>query len=344
MQFSTSYTTLDTGLTHTNLQALLSDLVQYRPKESFQHVVSLPRDRREWLLPIVLTAWAKRDPQVAYTALTELNYFDQSSLGQTILREWASIAPRSLLEQIDAIPRTERNRTAKVATTQLTKQSPALMQEILSNWIEIPGVKRNELYREFIRYWSKQSPNEAYKWVVESVPNDGEEQAYMLSYVLAELSHKEPARALNIALAQPESSYYSQNNIFFGGLISTLGVNGHTDLLISSLEKIPAKFHMTTVGALARHLVAANRWDDAIELQEKLSNDLRAKYFEKFAVHGLNHNVTELINRLDALPSDDIRLTVVQTVLTSNQYSRSALTDEQLINLQAMQDKLLQTE
>ncbi|MCY3626808.1 MAG: hypothetical protein OXG88_04105 [Gammaproteobacteria bacterium] len=323
------------------LDAILVDVLQSRPDEAFQHVVSLPTEQKNWLLPIVFKAWARRDPQSAYDALGDVDRFDKTAIKRTIFREWSKVDPSGLMEQLDTFGRTYRSFAATVAISQLASQDPQFVQDQLPLWSEIPWVADNELKRAFVQSWARQSPEDAYRWLQENESEDNQEYAFMLDSVLSNLADDDPQRALEIALSQPETSRYLKEGwIFLDRLISAISLKGQVDLIIANFDKIPKNSQRSTVNTVARHLIEANRWDDAMQITEKMSDDLQKYYFGRFASHGSTHNVSELIDRLDSLPSDEVRLIVVQRTLASNEFARDVLTEQQLQHLQSLKDQL----
>lgn len=163
----------------------------------------------------------------------------------------------------------------------------------------------------------------------------------MLDSILSNLADDDPQRALEIALSQPETSRYMKEGwIFLDRLISVISLKGQVDLIITNFDKIPKNSQRSTVNTVARRLIEANRWDDAIQITEKMSDDLQTYYFDRFASHGSTHNVSELIDRLDSLPSDEVRLIVIQRTLASNEFARNVFTEQQLLHLQTLKDQL----
>ena len=326
------------------LTNLLVEVAQFNPKEVFQHFASMPRDTQFWMLPVVFKAWAQRDPESAFGALGTVDSIDRSSVIWIIFQEWAHRAPGTLLEQLASFPRTERDNAATLAISRLTQQSPRTVPEVLSALPEIPGVRINDLKQTFVRDWAAQSPDAAYRWVTENESEGSEEHARLLDRVLINFAKKDPNKALDIALSQADTSYYVQNPLFIKNLISSLGTYGHTDLLISSLERIPVEAQVSTVNKIARHLVDSGRWDEAFQQPEKMSDELQMWYFDRLSYHGARANVRELIRRLDSLPSDKVRSIVVQKILASNESARDLLNDQQLEHLQSLLEQLPKTE
>ena len=326
------------------LTNLLVEVVQFNPEEVFQHVASIPRDTQHWMLPVVFRAWAQRDPESAFEALGTVDNVDRSSVNWIIFQEWGHKAPRTLLEQLASLPRTERDNAASQAISRLTEQDPRSVPEILSAWPEIPGVRLSELQQTFVRDWAAQSPDDAYRWVTESVSEVSEEHARLLERVLINFAKNDPQKALDIALAQADTSYYVQHPIFIENLISCLGTYGHIDLLISSLERLPVEARASTVSKIARLLVDSGRWDEAFQQPEKMSDELQLWYFNRLSYHGARANVSELIRRLDSLPSDQVRSIVVQQILASHESARDVLNDRQLEHLQSLLEQLPNTE
>lgn len=323
---------------------LVFAIVQHQASDTFQYAISLPQNRRNWLLPIVLEKWSEQDPQVAFQALAEVKNFDGSLIRFIILRNWAQLDPGSLLAKLESLPRSQRGNAATEAISQLTRINPSATKTVLSNWSGILGVDVNKLRRAFVREWAKQSPVEAFVWLRDNVQDGGEEHAYMLDNILSSLARDEPERAFEIAVSQHSSSYYMQSGFFFGSLISTICIRGHIDLVISNFERVPVSAQISTVNTLATHLIGASRWEDAIQLIEAMSGDLLNWYFDRLGYHGAATNVSELINQLNSLPSDEARSIVVQRVLSSHDLSGGILTDNQLKQLRSLSDQLPKSE
>lgn len=326
------------------LNDLILETVKFQPQQAFLYANSLTRDKQRWLIPIIVEAWSTRDPQAAFQALETIDALDKRQIHSKIFQNWATHNPSNLLEALESLPRSQRGIAARNAISQITMESPQLAQEILTNWSDVLGVRFSELKRVFVRYWALQNPEEAYQWIVANESASNELYTYMLEQVLSNLSRLDPQKALDIALSQPETSHYVQTGYSFSNLLRSLGKSGHIDLVITVLDQVPVQSQVSTVNTLVELLVSAGRWEDAVQQGDNVNEDVRMWYFDRFGFHGCSTNVTELIKRLDSLPSDDIRAIVVKRVLAYHESTGTILTDHQLKHLRSLAERLPEVE
>lgn len=316
------------------LEEVLFEVVQHQPAEAFRNVVSLSNERLHWLLPTVLEAWSKRDPEAAYSALETVENFGGTFLYLTIIHDWARIDPASVLQQLESLSRSQREDAASAAMSELTFQDPQLARELLSNWEEVLGIDVKNLENIFVRNWARQNPEDAYSWVQENINESSTQYADMLQDVLLNLAPDDPEQALEIALSQPISSLFTQ--ILFANIVQTLSTHGHIDHVISVLDQIPDEAHTGTFSVMARHLVLSDRWEDAVQLRDHVSENLRIWYYEKLAYHGIETNVHALIGRLDSLPSNEMRAIIAREILRRQENEGNIVSAEQVKHLRSI--------
>ena len=316
------------------LEEVLSRVVQHHPDEAFRIVVSLSKERLNWLLPIVMEAWSKQEPEAAYYALETVENFNAIYLTSTIVRQWARSDPASVLQQLESIPRFLREDAATSAMSELTYQNPLVAKEFLSNWQEVLGIDVSNLEKILVRDWARQNAEDAFSWIQERVDSASPRYAQMLQDVLLNIAPDNPDRALEIALSQPNGSLFMR--LLFENLVHTLGANGHIDNVMSILDQIPYEAHLGTFSALSGHLISENRWEDAIQLSDRVPEESRTWYFSKLAFHGILTNVSTLIEQLDSLPSDQMRTAIAKEILRWHENERRIISDEQLKNLRSI--------
>ncbi|MCY3540311.1 MAG: hypothetical protein OXH31_00160 [Gammaproteobacteria bacterium] len=325
------------------LDSLLHELVQHQPQDFFQHALTLPRDKQSWLLPIIFAAWSDSNPQEALGALDRIEQYNVSTIRSRLIHDWARSEPLKLLAELTTLSPAQRSKAATSALTRITKQNPQIAQEILFNWSDVSGVRLKDLQVSFVQNWARQNPEETYRWLSENVPANEEVHAYMLSLVLSSLSEEEPEKAISIALSQPDTSHYVQGQ-YFDHLVSSLGASGHIDLVISMLDQVPEKALGTVVNEITRNLVHEGRWDEVIQQGSEITENERMWYFDRLGFHGSRENVQELLDRLDSLPSDDVRSVVVRRILSTHRLFGNLLTDSQRKDLESLSAQLPEVE
>ncbi|MYD46428.1 MAG: hypothetical protein F4W92_08760 [Gammaproteobacteria bacterium] len=316
------------------LREILSEVVQHHPEEAFRHIVTLQKEKRDWLLPIVLETWAKRDPEAAYYALESVEKFSGRFLSSTIVSDWARSDPVSVLQKLESLPRSLREDAATAAMSELTSQDPQTAMEFLSNWKEILGVDGRNLEKVFVKDWARQNPEEALTWVQENVDEAHPILADMVKDVVLNIAPDDPERALEIALSQPSRSIFTQ--VYFESLVRTLGTLGHIDLVMSILDQIPKAAELGTFSAIAWHFVGDERWEDAVQLTASVPEDLQTWYFKRLAFHGIQNNVHTLIEKLDTFPSSEMRTTMAREILRWHEDVQSIVSDDQVKHLRSI--------
>ena len=311
------------------LNNLVTDVVESHPQAAFEAIVLFPLEKRNRLLEPVLKAWSKHDPEAAYSALKSVENFDGGDAMLSILNNWATTYPESLIQNIEMLSRAQRLSAATRAISQLTSQDPGVAQKLLAAWTDIPGVIVDNLEDSFVRRWAMIDPVKTLDWVQKNVVAGSQQHANLLSMVLQQLSQDDSEKALEIALSQPSSSFFVRNGLV-SDLVFPIARNGEIDLVLDILDQIPESARISVYSQLARQLIYAARWDDAIKLTEKLPDDIRTWYIQRLTYHSIESNVYSLLERLPTISPETTRSIIAQELLETHEYEGDLLSNTEV--------------
>lgn len=312
------------------LESVMRKVLSTEPNRAFQEVRSMPYESRNFILPILIEAWANHDPKEAYFAVTEFGYDKQQVFYGKLIDEWARHDPINVLESTSQIERGDRGSAALLAVRELAKTNPEEVIQRLGELRKISGVAGKYLELELIMSWSEHDPLEAVAWIREATLPDSNLQGDLLFWALRNYIQVDPDKALEIAFEQPlDSSFVQRGKV--GDLFSTLLLNsGNLDKAISLLDRLPDAAIYDGFVAVGDELLKEGRWADALNLADELDSDLKERYLYAITLSAAFHGVQNLIDQLKEMPNNETREYIANELVREQERRGDVLTEQQL--------------
>ncbi len=295
------------------------------------------RDSKTRLMSSIVGHWTRLDPESALDAASEVeSSFLRDRLQSMVIYTWANNIPRSILDDLDRIPKDFQAIARMYALTAIAQGDPreaislvrsldieredtreSLIRTIASIWAEQDaqaalswamndqehaGV-RSQLLRTIVWAWSSREPNAALNWILDH------RDLYEISQVtirvtMMNLTDKNPDLALQRALEQPvEKGELGWEGIVIGRVLQT-------DLELAK-EMLPhtrdGKTKRQCYIAVGCALVHASRGIEALELARELVEWEGEEYVAELLSHWAWDDADGLQDSLDDISDPAIR-------------------------------------
>ena len=295
------------------------------------------RDSSTSLLSSIVGHWTRLDPESALDAASEVeSSFLRDRLQSMVIYTWANNIPRSILDDLDRIPKDFQAIARMYALTAIAQGDPkeaisllqsldieredtreSLIRTIASIWAEEDakgalswalndhehaGV-RSQLLRTIVWAWSSREPNAALNWILDH------RDLYEISQVtirvtMMNLTDKNPDLALQRALEQPvEKGKLGWEGIVIGRVLQT-------DLELAK-EMLPhtrdGKTKRQCYIAVGCALVRASRGIEALELARELVEWEGEEYVAELLSYWAWDDADGLQDSLDDISDPEIR-------------------------------------
>ena len=316
------------------LEDIMRELLEVEPNTAFQTVKNMSYEMRNFVLPILMKAWAVQSPKEAYFALTEIGDYKLQGFYRSSLKEWAKLDPRSVLDSVIEIERVDRITAVMAAISELAKTNPDEVIQRLEQLKNIPGVSINMLAWELVRSWSEYDPVNTIAWIQEATFTGSPIQGDLLFWALRNYIEIDSDKAMELALEQPLDSSFVQRGLA-GDLLTTVVREGGLDKAINLLEDLPEAAIIDGFAAVGDGLVREGRLTDALNLARRLEANDWENYLYAITLTATSVGVQNLIDELTGLPDNETRRFIASELLRRNSRRGDILTEQQLRVVQA---------
>lgn len=318
------------------LESILSDVLVTDPSKAFQAIHNMPYESRNFVLPILLDAWANHDPKEAYFAVIEFGYNRPQVSYRKTISDWAKLDPLDVLESMSQIERSDRGSATLLAVRELAKTNPVEVIQRLDELKKIQGVSDEFLESTLIMSWSEHDPLEAIAWIQETTLTSSDIQGDLIFSALTNYIQVDPDRALEIAFNQPlDSSFVQRGKV--GDLFSWFLNNGdNLDKAISLLNDLPDAAIYDGFIAVGNELTKDGRWADALNLADELEIDQKESYLYAMTIGAIYEGVQKLINILKEMPDNEDRKYIAGELVREQERRGDVLTEQQLAVVQSL--------
>ena len=311
------------------LESIIREVLATGPNIAFQTVKSMPYESRNFVLPILVEAWAKQSPKEAYFAVTEIGDYQPKRFYWDPLEEWAKLDPLNLLDSLSDIERVDRTAAVLITIAELVSTNPEEITQRLEEIKKIPGVSDDSVEYTLVSDWSQYDPLEAINWIQEATVLGSSEQASYLRQALRNLIQFDSDKALEIALNQPLDSYFVQSG-YVGGIFSELVDEGFLDKAIDVLDELPDAAITAGYMAVGEGLIEVDRLAEALDLTNNLDTNIRESYLRSITISATYQGVQNLIDELTEMPDNETRRYIASELVRENDRRGDVLTEQQL--------------
>lgn len=315
------------------LPKILRRIARVDPEAALEFALGQTRDRRR-MVSLVVGEWARSDPQAALDHLANAAYSNRADYTAIALRGWIdSEGPLTVLTGMNRLPQDMRDRAESMAISTFARTSPE--QSVV--WMRkiADPTRKERIAQSIATTWAQKDPAAALDWVL-SDPEVEDLRDQLLSTTLRESARTDRALALETALSL---SRKDSNVGFEAEVIRTVArrdIDGALELLPRSRDEETKLAGMHYIGAqLIRHYGRMEDGADrALELAEELeSEESRTQYLESLLPVWGSVNPRGLYNRIDQLPSQEIKSSAAKALMESD---RENLSSEQVKTLESL--------
>ena len=317
--------------------ALVTNLLQELNHPSHPQLVL---DVAQWIkttdlevLAEAFAEWAKTNPQLALELAATVEMSGQHTrMQRSVIESWIRSDPNSLLEALNQIPESLQDWSQHEALLWMTNTTP----ELVPAWL--PGVK-DEYSREIVignlvHNWVEHDPLRVWKWV--QTDEHAKKLVPQLIYgILGHLAHVDSSRALEIALEQPIDASEVGLEVTVIGQTTRVDVERGIAMLENARNQATLHAAQIAVGSI---LVKQGKINRLMEFSATLPEDDRDGFFYDLSSSWVFDNPESLLESLDSLPSEEVRMFMVGELLRVNIFTR-ALSTEQIDMLKNLQSE-----
>lgn len=278
----------------------------------FIEVEEFRRDRLGYQL---LSSWVIEDAEEAFQAVMNLpksNY--RHSMLDSLVLNWARKDPHVVLDRLMEIPRSVRDGALSAAARELALDGPKELLDRISTLRTVPGTNVDRAMQTVVRTWSTDAPKLALDWVQSNSKENTTNRTQLLREVLPKIALIEPEEAMTIAVDDFNSDYIGVNLQDY--VIRALLHADRFDTAIELLDRVHEDIKVLQHISVGLELVKHDRLDDALSLAESISDEERLRYFNNVAsnavIFGRTSEVLEMIVRL---PTADLQFDVAERLL-----------------------------
>ena len=272
--------------------------------------------------------WATTDSISALDYLTSANLDDDDrhSLQQGVIRKWVSQDPEAIIGRISELPEELRDFGHLEAWSQFASNSPE------SAALQIGSIQDSETLKvtaiKIARNWLRRDVSGAVNWVQTS-GGIGEIRQEVLTKSLQDLAENDPILAIDIAVQHLVDNDEVGLEAVVIERVSRENVDEALNLLPEVRSEATKKAAYTSVGTA---LASEGDLDRAMELADELPEASRTLYTGMVvSMWSLSHP-TEVVERVDQLPTEELKSQAALMALTSNR-QQEKLTEDQVTEL-----------
>ena len=273
--------------------------------------------------------WAETNPQIALEVAMLVESSNQRfRIQRSVISGWFRSDPVSLLEALSQIPDSLRNWSKHEALLNMRLKTP----ELVPDWLHLIEDKtsREVVIGNLIRNWVEYDPLAAWQWI------QTDDQATQLvpqfiSEILGNMAHVDSSVALELALKQPNHGWGFGLEAFVIAETTRVDVERGIAMLEHARNQKTLEEAQIRVG---RVLVAQGEIDRVMELSTTVSEKFQQQFFNGLASTWASRDPESLLERLDSLPSEQIRSNMIRELLMINSFTNT-LSTEQLNKLKS---------
>lgn len=311
------------------LNFLLKQVSETDLQPAFELAVECHENQMDEPLTTVVRAWGQREPLEALQAISNMEPMSlRYPLRRIAVYEWANTVPNKILRNPDLLPSDLREWGVACAVKDVASRSPKRAARLIS---KVHGDYLDEVEPVIAAYWSNSSWKATLQWL-ESRSKKGKTFADSWFEVLRRIVEEDPKHAFEIAR---RNSYTNEDD----GLEFIVVVEvAKRDLrqaksLLAQMSDTPAKF--VAGRALGEFLVERNRFDEAIEMRNMLTESDRNEYMQSMFEYWALVYPVQLFDWIKSTDRSDLRQSGA-TALVKADAHRKSFSDAEMQQIQSL--------
>ena len=312
--------------------ALMSNLLQELNQSNPQLVLEAAgwlKDTDLQVLAEAFSDWAKKNPQIALEIAALVESSDQRfRIQRSVITGWFRSDPVSLLEALNQLPVSLRNWSKHEALLNMRLKTP----ELVPDWLHVieDNTSREIVIGNLIRNWVEYDPLAVWQWI-QTDDQATQLMPQFISEILGNMAHVDSSVALELALKQPNHGWGFGLEAFVIAETTRVDVERGIAMLEHARNQTTLEEAQIRVG---RVLVAQGEIDRVMELSTTVSEKFQQQFFNGLASTWASRDPESLLERLDSLPSEQIRSNMIRELLMINSFTNT-LSTEQLNKLKS---------
>ena len=306
--------------------ALMSNLLQELNQSNPQLVLEAAgwlKDTDLQVLAEAFSDWAEINPQIALEVAMLVESSDQRfRIQRSVISGWFRSDPVSLLEALSQIPDSLRNWSKHEALLNMRLKTP----ELVPAWLHLIEDKtsREVVVGNLIRNWVEHDPLAVWQWM----QTDDQATQLMPQFIgdiLGNMAHVDSSSALELALKQPNHGWGFGLEAFVIAETTRVDVERGIAMLEHARNQKTLEEAQIRVG---RVLVQQGEIDRVLELSTTVSEEFQQQFFNGLASTWASRDPESLLERLDSLPSEQIRSNMIRELLMINSFTNTLSTEQ----------------
>ena len=269
------------------------------------------------LSDIIVDEWARTDP---LTALGAVSIFEPTLLASELEKQigsvWAQTNPNELIESIEAISEEYRISPLETAFLNIARKDPLEAVTKLSSVASFVG-NTSTIAKKIVLEWSRQEPDAAAEWIVNSFSLDDPQRRRLLKEVLPILARQDPNQAFELALKQPVPDEDTGLEL---QVITVLAREGDIELAKKLLPRVKENTKVSAFSEVGSAMVRESRTDEAVELGKDFTGTKQRNYFETVLYSWVETDPKQLYESLADLPSSSIKSIAAKALITRDRF------------------------
>ena len=302
---------------NTGFQTKIESLVAERDLQgAVDYLSTIPVGEQRILASRLLSRLAQHDHEQAFEfASMPSQSLMRKSAQWAVIEVWASKNPEELLQKTLEFPQELRQSVVSSAVRSIARESPASAAKQLQRAREMLGPIDEQSELAVIEEWIKTDPIAASKWVVLTMEEDSRSRARGMQRIVYRIAQSDPETAMSLALAEEPHAWNSKSGLETY-VVESLVDNGQVDEAIKMLDQVRESSQEMSYYHVGTGLIALGRSADAIQIADRLSEDVQVAYLGSLVYTWLTQSPVDLVEKISSLPSDRARTEVSKRALS----------------------------
>lgn len=317
-------------------QTKVESLVAERDlKGAVDYLSTLPVDEQRVLTSTLLSRLAQHDHEQAFEfASMPSQILMRKSAQWAVIGVWASKNPQDLLQRTLEFPQELRQSVVSAAIRSIARESPANAAKQLQRARAMLGSIDEQSELAVIEEWIKIDPMAASKWAVLAMEEGSRSRARGMQRIVYRIAQDDPETALSLALAEEPHAWNSKSGLETY-VVESLVAQGEIEEAIEILGRVRESAQRMSFYHVGTGLIELDRSTDAIQIADRLSEDVQVAYLGSLVYTWLTRSPVDLVDKISTLPSDRARTEVSRKALSMIDSPFVTLTDAQVDRLES---------
>lgn len=302
---------------NTRFQTKVESLVAERDlRGAVDYLSTIPVGEQRILASRLLSKLAEEDYELAFQSASKHPLsWERRSAQWAVIGVWASKNPQELLQRTLEFPQELRQSIVLAAIRSIARETPANAAKQLQQVRAMLGSIDEQSELAVIEEWIKTDPMAASKWVVLTMDEGSRSRARGMQRIVYRIAQDDPETALSLALAEEPHAWNSKSGLETY-VVESLVAQGEIEKAIEILGRVRESAQRMSFYHVGTGLIELGRSTDAIQIADRLSEDVQVAYLGSLVYTWLTRSPVDLVDKISTLPSDRARTEVSRKALS----------------------------